>query len=96
MDAHLLWAAIAPRQIYVAAAEGNLWSDPEGAWLGLTHAKDAFSLYGMEVIEETQMPEVNSHTYTESMGFHIRSGWHEMKAEDWENYLDYMDTYFVK
>lgn len=96
VDSNLLLASIAPRQIYVAAAEDDLWSDPEGAWLGLINSTEAFRLYNKEVIEETEMPATGTHIYTESMGFHIRSGWHEMQEEDWENYLDYMDTYFTE
>lgn len=29
------------------------------------------------------------------MGYHVRSGWHDMQAEDWRFYLDYMDQYFL-
>jgi len=96
VDQNLLLAAIAPRLLYVASADGDMWADPQGAWNGLMHATNAFALHGFDVIpySETQ-PEVNTPVWTESMGYHVRTGWHDMQADDWAFYLDYMDTYFL-
>lgn len=97
VDQNLLLAAIAPRLLYVASAEDDLWSDPQGAWNSLMAAEEAFALYGREVlpVSETQ-PEVNTSLWCESMGYHVRSGWHDMEAKDWEFYLGYMDSYFLQ
>lgn len=94
VDQNLLLAAIAPRQVYVASAEGDLWSDPQGAFNSLQNAKSAFSLFGLEVIGEEE-PAVNTAFFCQSMGYHVRSGWHDMQTEDWEFYLAYMDQYFL-
>lgn len=94
VDQNLLLAAIAPRLLYVASAEGDLWADPAGAFNSLQHAKSAFALYGFEVIGEEE-PAVDTAFFCESMGYHVRTGWHDMQAEDWAFYLDYMDQYFV-
>ena len=94
VDQNLLLAAIAPRQLYVASAEGDLWADPQGAFNSLQSAKSAFALYGREVIGEED-PAVDTAFFCESMGYHVRSGWHDMQAEDWRFYLDYMDQYFL-
>lgn len=97
VDQNLLLATIAPRLLYVASAEDDMWADPQGAWNGLMHATNAFELYGLEVIPYSdKQPEVNTPVWTESMGYHVRTGWHDMQAEDWAYYLEYMDTYFVK
>lgn len=97
VDQNLLLATIAPRLLYVASAEDDMWSDPQGAWNGLMHATNAFELYGLEVIPYSdKQPEVNTPVWTETMGYHVRTGWHDMQAEDWAYYLEYMDTYFVK
>lgn len=61
------------------------------------HATDAFALYGLDVIPYSEVqPEVNTPVWTNAMGYHVRTGWHDMQAEDWAYYLEYMDTYFVK
>lgn len=94
VDQNLLLAAIAPRQLYVASAEDDLWADPVGAFNSLQYAKSAFALYGFEVIGAEE-PAVDTAFFCESMGYHVRSGWHDMQAEDWAFYLDYMDQYFL-
>ena len=97
VDQNLLLATIAPRLLYVASAEDDMWADPQGAWNSLMHATNAFELYGLDVIPYSdKQPDVNTPIWTESMGCHVRTGWHDMQAEDWEYYLEYMDTYFVK
>lgn len=97
VDQNLLLAAIAPRIIYVASAEDDLWSDPQGAWNSLNAAKKAFALYGYEVLPDsaTTTP-LGTGAWCESMGYHVRDGWHDMTAEDWQLYLDYMDIYFCQ
>jgi len=99
VDQHLLLASMAPRKVYVACAEGDLWSDPQGSWNSLMASRDAFSLHGFHVIDETmashrKIPAADgSALFTESMGFHIRTGWHDVLAEDWKHYIDYMVKY---
>lgn len=94
VDQNLLLACIAPRQVYVASAENDLWADPTGAFNSLQSAKEVFALYGQEVMGDAE-PPVNEAFFCESMGYHVRSGWHDMQAEDWVLYLDYMDQYFL-
>ena len=94
VDQNLLLACIAPRQIYVASAEDDLWADPQGAYNSLQSAKAAFALYGYEVIGDTH-PPVNAGVFCESMGYHVRSGWHDMQSDDWHFYLAYMDNFFL-
>lgn len=97
VDQHELLACIAPRRVYVASAEDDLWSDPQGAWNSLMFARDAFALYGLDTIADDAVPdgltqpETDTRVFSASMAYHIRSGWHEMQPEDWINYLDYMD-----
>lgn len=94
VDQNLLLACVAPRKIYVASAEGDLWADPQGAWNSLMHATNAFELYGLEVLPYSEnQPEVDTAAWTSAMGYHVRSGWHDINSVDWRYYLDYMDTY---
>lgn len=97
VDQNLLLSVIAPRIIYVASAEDDMWADPQGAWNSLMNATNAYELYGLDVLEYSDSkPDVDTPVWCESMGAHIRAGWHDIQEEDWTYYLDYMDTYFVK
>lgn len=96
VDQNLLLASIAPRHLYVASAEGDLWSDPQGAWNSLMSAQDAFALYGLETLPESEtQPDIDTSLWSEAVGYHVRTGWHEMQEDDWAFYLEYMDTYFL-
>lgn len=96
VDQNLLLACVAPRKLYVACAEGDLWADPQGAWNSLMHATNAFNLYGLDVIPYADsQPAVDNPVWTSAMGYHVRSGWHNINAADWSFYLTYMDTYFI-
>lgn len=95
VDQNLLLASIAPRKLYVASAEDDLWSDPQGAFNSLQSAKKAFALYGKEVISDTY-PTVGTAEFSASLGIHVRSGGHDITAQDWKHYLNYMDKYMVK
>lgn len=93
VDQNLLLGSIAPRKLYVTSAEDDLWSDPQGAFNSLQQAKKAFALYGKEVLSE-EYPVVGTAHFCESMGTHIRTGGHDITAEDWKHYLNYMDRCF--
>ena len=95
VDQNLLLATIAPRKLYVASAEDDLWADPQGAFNSLQSAKKAFALYGMEVLSE-EYPAAGTARFSEGLGVHVRPGWHDIQAADWKFYLDFMDEYFVK
>lgn len=98
VDQNLLLAAIAPRRLYVASAEDDLWADPQGAFNSLKSAKAAFALYYDSVLPDDMetYPPVGEVFHCESMGVHIRRGGHDITPEDWKHYLDYMDRYFGK
>lgn len=102
VDQHLLLACIAPRKVYVACAEGDLWADPQGAWNSLMASRPAFELYGLEVVSESCLsegetqPHAGQYCWSESMGYHCRAGWHDVQSEDWAFYLDYMDKYLAE
>ncbi len=94
VDQNLLLASIAPRKLYVANAEDDLWSDPQGAFNSLQSAKVVFSLYGKEVLSDAY-PVTGTAYFCESMGTHVRVGGHDINSEDWKHYLDFMDQHFI-
>lgn len=99
VDQHMLLAAIAPRRVYIGVAAGDLWADPQGSWNALMMSRKAFKLLGLGILKQgvkdtsvMKMPAADGEAYfAESMGFHVRQGWHDVKKEDWEHYLSFME-----
>lgn len=90
VDQHMLLALMAPRPVYVASAEGDRWADPRGEFLSLFHASPVFRLFGRQALASDEMPEINQPLHLD-IGYHIRSGKHDVKEFDWKAYLDFAD-----
>lgn len=94
VDQHMLLALVAPRPLYVASAEDDAWADPRGEYLSLYHGSRAWEVYGLEPLTSKDMPGVDSFMVSGKLGYHIRSGKHDLTPWDWERYLDFADEQF--
>jgi hypothetical protein len=86
VDQHQLLALIAPRPLYVASAEEDLWADPRGEFLSAYYATPVYHLYGKKGIESMEMPGVNQPVQN-TVAYHIRTGKHDVTDYDWEQYI---------
>jgi len=93
VDQHMLLALVAPRPLYVASASEDNWADQYGEYLSLFYAADAYRLYNKNISLDHEMPEVDSPVTSGQLGYHMRTGEHNVKLYDWEQYLDFADTH---
>jgi hypothetical protein len=94
VDQHELIALMAPRLVYVASAEEDSWSDPTAEFAACVAAGPVYRLFDLEGVGDPGMPAVNSPRHAGAIGYHMRSGKHNLLVADWSNYLDFADRHW--
>jgi hypothetical protein len=96
IDQHMLLALIAPRALYVASADEDLWADPRGEFLSLAAASPVFALWGDAPIAATAMPPKDTPLVVGRRGYHVRTGVHDLTPYDWDRFADLADNVWKK
>lgn len=96
LDQHMLIALMAPRPVYVASADDDRWADPKGEYLSIYHAGAVYDLFGKGRFTNPQSPQANAPRIDGNLGYHIRTGGHDLTLYDWEKYLDFADIHLKK
>lgn len=93
-DQHELIALMALRRVYVASAAQDDWADPEGEFLSSLHASPVGELFGEEGLPVSERPPLDEPVQGGHLGYHIRSGGHDMTGRDWAWSMDYTDRHW--
>ncbi len=93
IDQHQLISLVAPRPVYVASADEDLWADPKGEYLSAYYASEVYELYDLEGLISQEPPNTDQPLKTTHVGYHRRMGKHDVTDYDWEQYLDFADLH---
>ena len=91
VDQHEVISLLAPRGVYAASADEDLWADPRGEYLSLIEAAPVFQLLGKSSITTRTMPALNMPRVQGVTGYHVRTGGHGLGEQDWNWFMDYAD-----
>jgi len=91
VDMHMLLGLIAPRALYVACADEDLWGDPKGSYIALYNALPVYRLLKTGSVLPEVMPPLNKPVTGGKVGFHVRDGGHNLLLKDWNWFMDFAD-----
>ena len=76
-------------------SEEDRWADPKGQFLAEVAAGPVYELLGKKGLGTDQWTAVHQ-PIMHDIGFHIRSGKHEVTAYDWEQFLTFADWHLKR
>ena len=94
VDQHMLLGLIAPRPLYVCSATEDGWADPVAEFNACVLASPVYQLFGLTGIQRHEMPAPEDPLAAGHIGYHLRTGEHDLTAYDWHRFMDFADRHF--
>ena len=91
VDQHQLLGLIAPRLLYVASATQDPWADPASEFESCVRAGRVFELFGKHGVGAAEMPAPDTARHEGGIGYHLRTGKHDLATSDWLHFMDFAD-----
>lgn len=95
IDKHMLIALAAPRPIYIASAAEDHWADQKGEFLSGKFASPVYALFGKKGVMVDEQPAIDT-PVGDFIGYHIRTGKHDVTDYDWTQYLNFATRHWKK
>ncbi len=93
-DQHQLLASIAPRLVYVASATEDAWADPKAEFRACVEAAPVWALFEQRGFPVTTFPAPESPLHDGQIGYHLRTGKHDLTEYDWMRFADFADKHW--
>lgn len=93
IDQHMLVALIAPRLAYVASATLDDWAGQPGEFHSCVLASPVWGLYGRQGLVGDAFPAPDTPLQQGRVGYHLRTGKHDLSLYDWQRYMDFADKH---
>jgi len=96
LDQHMLIALLAPRLAYVASAAADDWAGQPGEFRSCQLASPVWQLYGKKGLVGDAFPPPDAPLHGGCVGYHLRTGKHDLTVYDWQRYMDFADKHWSK
>lgn len=87
-DQHFIVDLIAPRPVYIASAKDDKGADPEGEFATAKEADVVYRFLKTEGLPVKEIPALNKAVMGQ-IGYHIRTGGHDVTNFDWKQFLNF-------
>lgn len=91
-DMHYLLSLVAPRLLYVQSSSEDVWADPVSEFDACRLTSEVYEkVYGIDGLIQAGFPAADSPLHDGNIGYHVRTGDHNLYRFDWHAYMDFAD-----